>query len=377
MVDTPPSLLDSTTMEPQTQTQTQTRTINYRDSLPGAPKPMYARESFDESIFREYTDDAIMNATPSKQPASKMRPSPPALPQKSSLRSSRVLDALPLKMDAAADESTLAQTSAPHEVYLSSEEDASSSADDFSDYDFDSSSEQDPADTTTASRKKSYEDIAKMVAVVFSGKPTIVQITTVKRSDSPNTPASRSSTPNFSHRQSNVSSVYHPPRTTSLALEGLTLHTNKSQPAFLGVDPYADTTPEEAEAGRTPTNSKNAASMFKKTLGLVKKRSRPLLMTNMANSSLSQLDRVASPSIRDSTCEAPESPITPLSPESRTSSTPVTYQEIMKNAKRNASISGAPQSPNVSSPVSSIQPEKRNRILSGLSMSRRRSIKAG
>lgn len=405
IVDNLPIQPDPTTMEPESN-----RTINYRDSLPGAPKPMYARESFDESMFRELcpstSDDTMMNPTTTKQSPTEAQQQasspPPALPQKSSLRASRVLDALTLKLDPVANEpTTLARTTAPHEVYLSSEEDASSSADDFSDYDFDSASDHDEADATTAkttaaatgssssssnnSRKRSYEDIAKAVAVVFSGKPTIVQITTTtaKRSATPSTTASRSSTPNLLSRRLSIATS-HPPRSTSLAL-----HSNGSQPAFLDTDPYADSPSlEVVEAGTSNhhANPRSSTSVLKKTLGtLVKKRSRPLLKTNFSNSSLTRLDRTcsSSPSIQSTsqkeeeteTLKTPTTPLTPLSPASRTSTMPVTYREIIKNAKRNAA--NVPQSPGITSPASSIPPEKRSRLLAGLSMSRRRSIRAG
>ncbi|CAI4213758.1 unnamed protein product [Parascedosporium putredinis] len=238
-----------------------------------------------------------------------------------------------LKLDApGVNEPELARTAAPHEVYLSSEEDGSSSADDFSDYDFDSESEMDPANATTATRKRSYEDIAKMVSVVYSGKPTVVQITTTKRSATPSsssssstsspssTPSSaavsRMSSPNLGRRQSSYTQSYyhHPPRTTSLALEGFTLHANSSQPAFLGIDPFADVTPEEAEAGHTSASGRSPSAVFKKTLGLVKKRSRPLLVTTLGNSSQARLDLVSSPSssARDNANESrPETPVTP------------------------------------------------------------------
>src|SRR5262245_10453894 len=91
---------------------------SYRDSLPGAPKPICSRENYDEAIFDEFYDDMISQPTKNTEATE----APPALPQKSALRASRFLDGFGLKLPAT---EPLARTT-PHDVYLSSEEDASS-----------------------------------------------------------------------------------------------------------------------------------------------------------------------------------------------------------------------------------------------------------
>ncbi|KAL8418544.1 hypothetical protein RB594_001948 [Gaeumannomyces avenae] len=123
----------------------------------------------------------------SSAPASS--PAPP-LPNKNARRS-RMLDGMMIKLDAHREVAT------PHDVYLSSEEDASSSADDFSDYDWESSSEVDlseagvelcegklAASPTSSSGsspsvpppRRSHEITARAVAVVFSGKPAMIEL---------------------------------------------------------------------------------------------------------------------------------------------------------------------------------------------------------
>lgn len=294
---------------------------------------------------------------------------PPALPTRSTLRASRILTATPLKGDAA--DPPLSPAAPPHEVYLSSEEDGSSSADDFSEYDFDSETEE----GKSAGRKRSCEDVAKAVPVVFSGKPTVVTVTNAPRVKR------QATTPDF--RASSIPNVKRqstfplPPRSASVA-------DPDAPPSFLGTDPFAEKGPEED--GRK-------GSMLRKTIGLVRKRSRPFLM--MANSSVGNLSSTSLASTSPTTVSEGEAPSPksrrPSVPSIKTTSsstnnsssanTPVTYNDILRNVKRNEANrprSPAPASPAspapASAPASAISADRKSRLL-GLTMSKRRSVR--
>ena len=295
---------------------------------------------------------------------------PPALPTRSALRASRILTT-PLKGDAA--DPPLSPAAPPHEVYLSSEEDGSSSADDFSEYDFESETEE----GKTAGRKRSCEDVAKAVPVVFSGKPTVV---TVK-----NAPRVRRQATMPDFRASSIPDVRRqstfplPPRSASLA------DPDAPQHAFLGTDPFAEKGPEED--GRR-------GSMLRKTIGLVRKRSRPFLMT-MANSSVGNLSSASLASASPTVSEGEASPRSrrPSVPSIKTNNTsananskssegansPVTYNDILRNVKRNEASrprSPAPASPASPAPASAISGDRKSRLLGGLTMGKRRSVRA-
>ncbi|KAL1839354.1 hypothetical protein VTJ49DRAFT_1622 [Mycothermus thermophilus] len=176
-----------------TNDRTNTRALDaYKRSLSTSLSAQAA--SFDEPIFDRFRDDDMPSHQPTVAASSPPLPQAgaddiPELPPKSSLRSSRVLaDTNGLKLD-------LTQSNPPHDVYLSSEEDASSDADDFSDYSFDdddlldddsheSSSVEDPASPTpspTRTKRRSYEVTARAVSVVFSGKPLMVDLRAAKK----------------------------------------------------------------------------------------------------------------------------------------------------------------------------------------------------
>lgn len=297
----------------------------------------------------------------------------PALPAKSALRASRLLTSLPQK--ASSEERPILPHAAPHQVYLSSEEDASSSADDFSDFDeFDSDSEQSQRSDST---RTSHEDTARIVTVVFHGRPSIVELpprsstpastssTSLTSSRRPSTGIVRTSTePTTVFRTRSISStstLLHPPRSSSMKPKML----EKKRPTFLTIDPFAPkvTEPEEIESAR-PT-PKTPTGMLRKTLSLVKKRSRPMLNQDGGHrdsfslqlSPMAQLgEEEVAPSPRE------ESPKTQV----RTS-----YQDIMRGAKRNAEATPRTESTTPSSPST-----HKSRFRSGLSMSRPRSIRA-
>lgn len=307
--------------------------INYRYSLPGAPRPVC--QSLDDP-------PSDLHDTMAKHDEADQAPQlPPVLPRRSELRTSKMLDTMSLKLDEARH-STLSQASAPHEVYLSSEEDASSSAGDFSENGSDSDAEA-PEERT--SRKRSYEDTARAVEVVFAGKPTMV---TVRRSGSSRNPARTSTFPLATR------GAEQPPKR------------HNTQPAFLDTDPY----------------NEPKASVLQKTIGLVRKRSRPLL--NLSNISQSPLGNSAD-NYSTASLVTPSSTTTepgedasggrrraPSMPPVKTEGGgPVTYQDIMRNVRRNEA--GSPRSPVAGSPV---MPSKKSSILGGLSMGKRRSVRA-
>ncbi|KAM5342501.1 hypothetical protein ACJ41O_013467 [Fusarium nematophilum] len=320
----------------------------------------------------------------------------PALPAKSSLRASRVLDGLIINKLAAEDQSPFTTRGAPHDVYLSSEEDASSSADDFSDFEFESGSDE---SQQSSNRRGSAEDTARVVSVVFAGKPSMIHLPrrslspSCSSSDTSSRPSSRlssssrppsrlrrtSTLPVIDRRMSlcttSSGSILHPPRTSSMTPGRL----EKQRPDFLSIDPFASKNETEAkeEHNERPKTPKTPTGMFKRTLSLVKKRSRPSLNTHFASQSRDNLTLFTTPSYHmeqvreESTTESEpkRAPVLNKAP---------TYHEIVKSAQRRTSTAPiSPMSP-MSEPASPMTPNStRSRLRQGLAAAaRRRSIKA-
>ncbi|EXF77172.1 hypothetical protein CFIO01_08922 [Colletotrichum fioriniae PJ7] len=364
----------------------QSQRTSYRDSLPNAPRPSVQNddapnENENAKMYGDYYEEMTGPSPKKAQPTQ----TAPALPAKSSLRASRLLDGMALKII-----TNQPSQAAPQEVYLSSEEEASSSADEFSDYDYESESAE-SADSPV--RRKSQEDTARVVSVVFAGKPSIIDLPSTRRSASPESmessrPPSRlviSSTAPSLRRMSTSSTsgasfspVFHPPRSSSMMITSSMLP--KEKPSFLSIDPYASkpfderaeeqqAEPERLERPKTPTSQ-----LFKRTLSIVRKRSRPQLRDLAANNS--SRDRLSSPSLGH----------LPLSahadireePEQKAPWSAVSYHDIMRAAKKNAQN----QPPTPSTPVAQVQSPSspagntRSRILSGFT-NRRKSIKIG
>ncbi|PNY26080.1 Uncharacterized protein TCAP_03990 [Tolypocladium capitatum] len=289
----------------------------------------------------------------------------PALPAKSVLRASRLLASLQQK--AASEERSILPHAAPHQVYLSSEEDASSSADDLSDFDeLDSDSEQ---SQMSSGSRASYEVTARVVTVVFHGRPSIIELprrvpatgsTDARR---PATGILRIATEPTLVRTRSISSssstaFHHPPRSSSMLPSGF----DKKRPVFLTIDPFAAKAsdrdePDSARTSKTPT------AMLRKTLSLVRKRSKPVLSRNAESLSvpllpMAQVGEEAEPD--------------PPREVSRVNKAPVSYHDIMRSARRNAE---APtHSPEATSPVS--PNTHTSRFRRGLSISRPRSTRA-
>ncbi|KAJ9148267.1 hypothetical protein NKR23_g5039 [Pleurostoma richardsiae] len=398
----------------------------------------YGRTIFDPFYDMDEHHDVI---APESHPKVQAAAVPPALPEKSSLRASRLLDDLVgLKLgtgiDTAADR--LAQAT-PHDTYLSSEEDASSSADDFSDFDYDSGSEGSLSPTGS---RRSHEDTARVVSVVFYGKPSIIDLPLGRRSASIDSmeqarqsrQSSRSGTVSsamslMSGRPSTASTAatsehtqYHtsyaqqqrrpqdlpqlPPRSSSvpMMLFPATRPQKQRKPLFLNIDPYAngstyslDAMLREGGSGEhddadRPKTPKTPTAILKKTLGLVRKRSRPMLNSmgvSPSRDSLGQQQQAAAlaalpPSKLDVSASqqeqqqhehevaeapAPEAVVQPQQP--------VTFNDIVRFAKRNARESLVSQTPMTATPLPesplAASPAKRG-LLGGLT-ARRRSMK--
>ncbi|KAI1414561.1 hypothetical protein F5Y13DRAFT_158793 [Hypoxylon sp. FL1857] len=296
----------------------------------------------------------------------------PRLPEKSALRASRFLDNLKRN-------SIGSMISDLPDVYLSSEEDASSSADDFSDYDTSSDeSENSPI------RRKSHEESARAVSVVFVGKPCVVDLASGRRSVSPirrpRTICSSSSmrTDLFEDRPS------HPPRKSSLVSAA---DLPKESPSFLNQDPFAASNYKiengATPAGASPRVKSVAFHRFQKSLSLVRKRSRPNLKDAASRDSFtwssvsnSTTDLSLSANTSHTSEEEQKQPR-----EHRLSSatttppqTPVTYNDIIMSSRRNSLprvLTKQPPPPSMSpSPMSG-----KKGLLSGLNISKRRSIR--
>ncbi len=128
---TPASETSPASKQPQTQTQ-QART--YSDDQTHHSYSSSRRESYAESIYSEfYNMDEQGQRVEAPGPQKTQRnEEAPALPERSALRASRLLDGLGIMKLGAAMEATDLGATTPHDIYLSSEEEASSSADDFS-----------------------------------------------------------------------------------------------------------------------------------------------------------------------------------------------------------------------------------------------------
>lgn len=319
----------------------------------------------------------------------------PSLPEKSSLRASRMFG-MDTKLEPSVQSTEISQAT-PHDIYLSSEEDASSSADefDFSDYDYDSETE-DPQ----SPRRISHDNTAIVVSVVFMGKPSIIDLPALRRSGSPNSTEPRRRASTVSSVSSNMQRTATPtesftssrlqqsPRKNSLVSSLL----SRRKPLFLNIDPYANGSSYSLDTGLKHETEENTAlktprtptAMFRnmsRTLSLVRKKSRPLLNTNIPmETSPESPEHEAELSVSEPAFAAPVRTQTEPSDAMRQSSLPaprVTYQDIIKAAKKNSMM--APPRP---SPISESHPEQspttpttatRRGILSGLA-SKRRSV---
>lgn len=279
----------------------------------------------------------------------------PALPMKSALRASRLLATLPQKLS---DDRPVLTPAAPHLMYLSSEEDGSSSADDLSDLDsFDSDSEE-----SLDGHAYHAGEFARAVSVVFSGKPSVINLTSRSGSlaslrNKSEDPALRTTAtaPTLGRTRSTssvASSLRHPPRSSSM-----NTNMDKRRPKFLHVDPFAPPK-EDSESIKAP---KTPTAMFSRAFNnLVKKRSRTALNSARDNEVVPM--ELVGEEIME---EVPEEPVSPKT----VAAGPVKYQDIMAAAKKNA------QSPTAQSPPTPTSPNSAKNGIRGFSLSRRMSVR--
>ncbi|TGJ86172.1 hypothetical protein E0Z10_g2607 [Xylaria hypoxylon] len=314
---------------------------------------------------------------------------PPAIPKRNTLRTSRLLDNLRLNTI----ESATKSLNTTHNVYLSSEEEASSSADEYSDDDYESSSDESEKSPT---RRKSQEVTARVVSVVFVGKPNVVDLASSRRSVSPaKRPQSefigRSVSSSFG-TDSPRSRLDYPPRKISLAsISDLP----KESPSFLSQDPFSDSPYTRRESvltiettsspGPYPRIQKTPTGAFQriqKTISLARKRSRPNLKAAAENSASRSSLSLSTLNISHMSQE-PINRSDTASPAITQS--PVTYNQILKVARRNSIAASAVTSTIVHSPTVYSQPASpitpitpitaKRSLLSGFNMNRRRSMR--
>ncbi|KAI1111123.1 hypothetical protein F5Y14DRAFT_331465 [Nemania sp. NC0429] len=310
---------------------------------------------------------------------------PPAIPKRNTLRTSRLLDSL--RLDSI--ESATKSLNTTHNIYLSSEEDASSSADEYSDDDDYESSSEEPEQTLV--RRKSQEVTARVVSVVFVGKPCMVELASSRRSGSPvKRPQSEFFGRSVSSSFGTASLQRRPddlPRKVSLTSVG---DLPKESPSFLSQDPFSsspytrresalmlDTSSGSYPRARTPTG---AFQRIQKTISLVRKRSRPNLKAAAENSASTSSVNLTN---LNTSQESQASINKPDTASPATVQSPVTYNQILKAARRNSIAAPATASTFVqpsavaqSQPASPINPSTTKRgILNSLNMNRRRSMK--
>ncbi|KAL1895807.1 hypothetical protein Cpir12675_003085 [Ceratocystis pirilliformis] len=381
---------------------------SYRNTLAIVPSPV-SSFSEDDPFSSYYHPTSLPKSSP-------MAPAP-ALPAKSDRRISRlIIPTIHASVPPAAIDTT--STTMPHDVYLSSEEDASSTPGDASDYNWDSDSEEifsPPATTMPVT--------ARMISVVYSGKPSMVQLSS-RRSPSPRVCIRQDSGSSISSSPMHYtnSSVLSLPSTgsetcgarspsvpsSSSSTRPISMFVNarptseflpssrtlpRTRPSFLSIDPYATSAPPSAFstdltvspvmqqdlnspfmsaasassvslASSTATTAapscssatttatvesspapKTPSAMFKRTIDLVRKKSRPTLNAAFVSS------------VRDSMIpETPQLPQTPqlqvqheLTAPSTPNTLPITNNDMLRVAKRNSS---SPHTASVSSTAS-------------------------
>ncbi|KAI1503600.1 hypothetical protein F5X99DRAFT_374918 [Biscogniauxia marginata] len=309
---------------------------------------------------------------------------PPAVPQRNSLRASKLLDSLKLN----SIESATQSLNTTHDVYLSSEEDASTSADDFSDDDYDSVSE---GSEGLSLRRKSQEDTARAVSVIFVGKPCIIDLTRERRSRSPMRKRPQSNIFERSSMSSSASSSLdtgslerHTPRNSSI----LSVSSDKSKgtPSFLSQDPFPGSNyklesqrKDTASSGPRTPRSSTALYRFQKSISLARKRSRPNLKATVSSDNLAQVAAAKNARLSLNTslpaAEELEPPAKSGPPPSATAfapQSPRTYNEILRAARKNSLPPPSP-SAQTTSPMSPATTKKG--LLSGLNINRRRSVR--
>ncbi|RYP65393.1 hypothetical protein DL771_008338 [Monosporascus sp. 5C6A] len=322
---------------------------------------------------------------------------PPALPERSALRASRLLDNLKLNSIESARQSLNTTTS--HDIYLSSEEDASSTTDDLSDYDFESECESESqsncnSDESTQSsvRRRSREVTARAVSVIFIGRPCIVDLSSSRASafleDSASKPREATLEKPRSIDIESLERPSLPPRQDSLPSAKL----RKKKPAFLDTDPFAGgnysidaaTQQQDEPVVRTPRTPTAVLQRFQKSLSLVRKRSRQNLRAGISHENLNGRSASASTSnlLDIDTSSVPAMDPKPLEPQSATTMPPhwpLPYNKVARSATREScpSIAALPAASGaIPAAIPPANPAaSRKSLLGGLNIGRRRSIR--
>lgn len=359
------SLVDQTHTKPGRVTDMpEARRRSYTGSSSASCSPPSSEAS---PISNTYEHDIIDGYRADMMTSAPIKPSPraPALPDKSARRASRFPYTNPTTSRPQSKTHTN-PTATPYDLYLSSEEDASSSADDFSDFDFESDNEE----YKKHRRGPSIAITARVVSVIFSGKPSMVELPARSRtSGSSEAPAFRraATEPALTRRLSTTSSTssvttFHPTRPSSRVPASLE---RPNRPAFLNTDPFPSKLGEDIERPLTPLTP---TAMFKRGLSLVKKRSRPQL--SPAHFYAHSKENFSVQTLPVDTAEERQSRQLTDSPLEAKS--PGYYQEIMKSARRKAR---GLQDSDAASLMSS-NTVNLSKLRAGFSLGRRRSIKA-
>lgn len=381
----PPSIPRPQPLEaPQAQAQAATAPRPPYSGSPPSPSPSSGCSAADDDA-PTHPDD--MPSMPPLAAGDGDGPAP-ALPAKSALRASRLLTTLPLKV-VTPDDRPMVPHAAPHHVYLSSEEDVSSSADDLSDVEPpESDSEQ--SVRSTASTRARREDTARLVTVVFHGRPSIVELprrcSTPGSTDSSGDLSTDSGPPALGMLRTSTMPALARPRSVSSALTSPGLGypapprsssmkpavSDKKRPLFLTIDPFAPRapSPDEPDSLRTP---KTPTAMLRKTLSLVKKRSRPALNQSAAQSRESLSLHISPMTQVGEEAEAEAQTPRDVSPATRG---PASYHDILRGARRNAEATPRVEATSPLSPNPGANAHKTSRFRSGLSIGRPRSIRA-
>ncbi|RYO94420.1 hypothetical protein DL766_002768 [Monosporascus sp. MC13-8B] len=251
-----------------------------------------SQTTYDADLLDEFADvdehclieeAAIMDTEESKK--QELEDEPPALPERSTLRASRLLDNLKLNSIESARQSLNTTTS--HDIYLSSEEDASSTTDDLSDYDFESECESESPSKSNSDesaqssvRRRSREVTARAVSVIFVGRPCIVDLSSSRASTFLEDSACKPQEPTLENPPpvdtESLERPSLPPRQDSL----LSAKLRKKRPAFLDTDPFAGgnysidaaTQQEDEPVVRTPRTPTAVLQRFQKSLSLTRLR---------------------------------------------------------------------------------------------------------
>lgn len=214
----------------------------------------------DEEYDEEMMDDGTIINRPRPKKAAKC----PAVPPRSARRASKGLDLNCLEKEQPRTEE-VEDAFDPHQLYLSSEEDASESADDYDESLLDLL--DDDRTPSRTSSLKSFEDTARVVSFMFVGKPLLVEISIEKpkpksrqrqRRPSPLRLDSISSFRPLTQKANLPRQNTDPDIVSSVASIHTTTTDSETQsiaPSFLDADPFPPSTTSDAHPPTTNTTA--------------------------------------------------------------------------------------------------------------------------